>query len=311
MIKIAVVVTILLFMLEPLAINFQNFGGGNQIRVQQKQGNAILLLESYEDYLTLEGNESYAKILNENGIEATYIRGRILVETEDPYKTYKRIKQIVGVNGSARANFVIKEVNIEGKVSSLPPITLAIEPVIMEGSELSAIVDVLVDENNNVLQLLGLNPLITEERRTITFKILNKSREYYKYEIPWEKRKIAKEYGVEPNNIVIINTSNLTNLTTPEFVEYFGESYIIVNENTTKEEVESYYSVISYPNTTIISEEELEINVPSQKIVSYVVVNDSLGIIKELNSTVGNESINVLEGEATVLVSLGKIIGVV
>ncbi len=294
LIKVAVVAVILLFVLEPIAINIVhngkisfNSGTGDSY----KKAKAVILMElgSYENYIIAD--EKYSELIDEikktEGVKSvTEFNGKTIIETNDTYETYKKLK-LLGIEGNSDASFLItlaiadnKELNITDTLS------MNIEPLIKPGTLIKADADVVYRTKTlEVVDIKNIRPIMTPKKIKLKFKVVDVEKEGYVYVIDWSDRNKARELGYNVSNIVIVNG---TNIQKADFVKAIGEGYIIVNENmTNKSKVEEYYDVIEFKDTTIKSNESLNISFAKsvEELYKVKLVNEEYDIEEEMEST--------------------------
>ena len=293
LIKVAVVGVILLFVLEPIAINVIHRGKlnfGNAIS-PYKETNAILVMElsSYDNYIVVNGD--YSNLINDmkkiDGVKSvTEFENKIIIETNDTYNSYKKLKKL-GISGKADATFMIdlaiadnKELNVSNSIG------MNIEPLIKPGTKMKANADVIYKTQTfELVEARGITPIMQPKKIKLKFKVINVTNAGYVYDIDWSDRNKARELGYNVSDIVLVNTENIQKA---YFVRAIGDGYILVNENiTNKSIVENYYNVTEFKDTYIKSNKELNLSFAKSvdKIYNVTLENEEYGITKTIEST--------------------------
>ena len=304
LIKIAVGVLILIFLLEPIAITIANLGGfGNRNEREEFLTSTALfnmILDSYNGYIVIpmsyedriEEIESYPYVLS-----VTKFSDSIVIETSNVYEAYKNLKAN-GINGSSEARLRIESINIGNEqLVSVSSIDATIEPLIEPNTSIQGQGEVIYSsKSKQVLQIGQITPLLETREVEVNFKVMDVEEKGYIYVIDWENRtKIKKDFEdkFEINNVVLVEGNPMEK---QEFVEILGRGYIIVKDDfNDKEEVEKYYDVIEFKDTIIETNETLSIDYAKNSSVLYKVYLENeelkykLEIESEKNYSVGDE----------------------
>jgi hypothetical protein len=239
-------------------------------------------LESYKGIVQISNPSNFSEIRQNisgmPGVKKVYENpDAILITTENENVSMEIYRLADGKYGKVFAKAVLAPegtgiLNNTYDVNVSLPLEVYLKPTIKTGSRMAVIAEVAVLDGS--VSAMGAAQIASERKRIdVVGRILNVSETLYSYEIGFEDRASLADYGnatMEISNTVYLNA---TPLTKKPYVEWVGDSYIIVNANMTNEAmIMEDYGNATFPSSYLKS--TVPLNVSSAKGAEEVAIVD-------------------------------------
>jgi hypothetical protein len=220
-------------------------------------------LESYKGIVQISNPVNFSEIRQNisemPGVKKVYENpDTILITTENENASMEIYRFADGKYGRVYAKAVLAPegtgvLNGTYDVNVSLPLEVYMKPTIKTGSRMGIIAEAAVVDGS--VSAMGTARISSERKRVdVVGAILNVSEMVYRYEIDFENRTAIADYAnstAEISNTVYLNA---TPLSKKEYVEWVGDSYIIVNGNmTNKTMIMQDYGNATFPSSYLKS----------------------------------------------------------
>jgi hypothetical protein len=251
------------------------FGSSTHTQQQQKEYmmgvlDAKYSIESFKGIVEITSPVNFSQVRQNisamPGVKKIYESGgEILITTENENASMDIYRFADGKYGNVLSKAVLSPegsgtLNGTYNVNVSVPLEVYLKPTIRQGSSLSIRAQAIVVDGS--VSAIGSAYVVSERKRIdIVGRIVNVSEKAYSYEIGFENRTLAADYGnatPEISNTVYLNA---TPLARKDYVDWVGDTYIIVNGNMTNEtRIIEDYGNATFPSSYLKSDVPLNVS---------------------------------------------------